>query len=463
MEAQPVAGRRLVLLLAVTCGVAVGNLYFPQAISPLIASGLRVQPDAAALVVTAVQLGYALGIFLLVPLGDRLPHRPLVVTLLGLTALNLLAAGAAPALPPLVGAGVLVGATTVIAPIVVALAAGLVPDDRRGAVTGTLLSGSIGGMLLSRAFGGSVGEWLGWRAPYLTAAAAVLLLATVLAFALPATTPPSRQRYPALLAETLRLLRREPDLRRSCFYQATIFGAFTAVWTGAALLLTSPAYRMGAQAVGVLALVNIATMLGTPFAGRQVDRRGSDTVNLVCMLAVIASAAVLWAGGLGGVTGLVALGLGTLILDVAMQSGMIANQVRIFALRPEARSRLNTAYMTCAFLGGGLGSWLAARAFTRLGWQGVCALIAALATLALARHLLHRRHSPRTPATSIAPTSIAPTSIAPTAAASTSVHPASGSSSASASASGSAPSSSSDSASSSGSTAVPGSTTTHPR
>ncbi|MEV0150845.1 MULTISPECIES: MFS transporter [unclassified Nonomuraea] len=385
--------RRLLLLLSLTCAVAVGNLYFPQAISPLIADALRVSPDSAALVVSATQLGYTVGIFLLVPLGDRVRHRPFIVTLLALTALSLLAAGSAPTLPYLVGAAALIGVTTMAAQIVVPLAAGLVADDRRGAVMGTLLSGSLGGILLARTFGGVLGERLGWRAPYLVAAVLVLLLATVLACTLPSTSPPSRQRYPALLAESLRLLRTEPDLRRSCLYQATIFGGFSAVWTCFSLLLTGPAYGLGLQVAGALALVSGVTMFCTPFAGRLVDRHGPDKVNLVCMLGALASAAVLAAGALGGTPGLAGLIAGILLLDVAMQSGMVANQARILALRPDARSRLNTAYMTCAFLGGSTGSWLGARAYAHAGWWAVCALLATLSTLALARHLaaLHRR------------------------------------------------------------------------
>ena len=389
--------RRLVLLLATTCGVAVGNIYFPQAVSPLVAAGLGVPADAAALVVTAAQLGYAVGIFLLVPLGDRLRYRSLIVALLGATGAGLLAASAAPALPALLGASVLIGVSTVVAPVIAPLAAGLVADDRRGAVTGMMLSGSIGGMLLSRTFGGVLGERLGWRAPYLLAAVVVLLVAIVLAFAVPTTQPRSQQRYPELLTESLRLLRTEPELRRSCFYQATVFAGFSAVWTALALLLTSPAYDLGASAVGVFALVGAATMICTPAAGRQVDRRGSDPVNLVCQLGAIASAAVLAVGAAGGVPGLVALAAGTLLLDVAMQCGMVANQARIFALRPDAGSRLNTAYMTCSFAGGAAGSWLGARAFAGFGWLGVCALVAVLAALALGRHLTRALSTAGTP------------------------------------------------------------------
>jgi len=384
----------VILLLAVACGVAVGNIYFPQAVSPSIAAGLHVTPDAAALVVTATQFGYATGVFLLVPLGDRVPHRRLIVTLLVLTGLGLLAAGAAPTLGPLLAAGALVGVTTVVAPIIGPMAAGLVSDDRRGVVSGALLSGSLGGMLLSRALGGTLGEWLGWRAPYLVAAALVLTIAIFLLRAMPATTPPSAQRYPALLAEPLRLLRTEPQLRRSCLYQATVFAGFSAVWTGVALLLTGPTYGLSASAVGVLALVNAGTMLCTPIAGRQVDRRGPDAVNLVCLVGAIASALVLTVGSLGGTLGLAGLVLGSLLLDVAMQSGMVANQVRIYGLRPEARSRLNTAYMTCAYIGGSIGSWLATRVYGHFGWLGVCTLAGALAASALACHLVTLLHRP---------------------------------------------------------------------
>jgi predicted MFS family arabinose efflux permease len=391
----PVLGKRLILVLALACGVGVANIYFPQAISPLIARGLHVSSGSATDVVTAAQLGYAVGIFMLVPLGDRLPHRRLLAVLLGITGLGLLAAATAPSLPVLVAASVVVGAATIVPQIIIPMAAGMVADDRRGAVTGTLLSGLIGGILLARAFGGFLGQWLGWRAPYLVAAVLAILLAVVLAIAVPKTAPSSRQRYPALLAASVHLFRAEPELRRSCFYQATVFAAFNAAWTSLALLVTGPRYGLGPSAVGLIALVGAASMFCTPIAGRIIDRRGADTVNIICMAGAVVAAAVLAYGIRGGAGGLIALTLGMLLLDVAMQCGQVANQTRIFALRPEARSRLNTAYMTCAFLGGSAGSWLGVRAYIRFGWLGVCALVAVLVSLALTRHLLHRRSTVR--------------------------------------------------------------------
>ncbi|MEU6665721.1 MFS transporter [Streptomyces sp. NPDC046727] len=396
--ARPPVPSWLVPLLALACGVGVGNVYFPQAVAPLAAAGLGVSPDAAAGVITATQFGYAAGIFLLVPLGDRLPSRPLLVTLLGLTGLGLCAAAAAPALPPLLAASALTGAATVIAPLAGPLAAGLVSEERRGVVGGTLLSGALAGMLLSRTAAGALGERLGWRAPYVLAALLTLAVALLLARVLPDTRPSSRQRYPRLLAEPLRLLRTEPALRRSCWYQATVFAGFSAAWTGLALLLTGPEYGLGTDAVGLLALVNAVTMVVTPFAGRQVDRRGADRVNLACFLLVAGSAPVLALGGLGGTTGLVSLVAGTLLLDVGMQSGMVANQVRVYAVGPGRHSRLNTAYMTCAYLGGSAGSWLGTRAYAWCGWSGVCGLVVLLTTLGPvrqpARHVTARRSRP---------------------------------------------------------------------
>lgn len=380
---KPVLSRPLTLLLSIACGVAVANIYFPQAISPLIAAGLKTSKSSAALVTTCSQLGYAAGIFLLVPLGDRLRHRRLVTVLLLLTTAGLVLAGTASALPALAAASALIGLTTVVPQILIPMAAGLSEPERRGEVTGTLLSGLIGGILLARTFSGTLGQWLGWRAPYLVAAAAVLVLAAAMAAFLPATAPSTGERYPSLVAASVRLLRTEPLLRRSCQYQVLVFAAFSAAWTALALHVTGPVYHLGTPAVGVLALVGAGSMVATPRAGRATDRLGPDAVNLRCLLGVLAAAAVLALGAVGGPVGLGALAVGMLGLDVAMQSGQVANQARIFALRPQERARLNTAYMTCAFLGGSAGSWLGVRAYSALGWNGVCGVVAVLGGIAL--------------------------------------------------------------------------------
>jgi predicted MFS family arabinose efflux permease len=384
----PALPRTLVLVLALACGVAVANVYFPQAITPLIAAGMNISPGSATLVAAATQLGYAAGIFLFVPLGDRLRPRPLVTTLLAVTGLGLIIASTAHSLTTLVSASVLVGAATVVPQILIPMAAGLVGTEQRGRVTGTLLSGLLGGILLARAFGGILGQWLGWRAPYIAAAVLAAISAAALARALPVTQPPSQQRYLTLLGDAVRLLRTEPELRRSCQYQATMFAGFTAVWTSVTLLVTGPTYHLGTTAVGLVALVGAGSVFSSPIAGRRADTLGAGRVNLACFTAAITAAAILALAGLGGTLGLVALVCGILLLDVAVQCGQVANQTRIFALPGDRRSRLNTAYMTCAFLGGSLGSWLGVRTYLWLAWPGVCGLLALLALTGLTAHLL---------------------------------------------------------------------------
>jgi predicted MFS family arabinose efflux permease len=385
----------MIPLLTLACAVCVSTIYFPQAISPLIAADLRVSPSAAAQTATGAQLGYALGVFLLVPLGDRLRHRPLIVALMVLTAGCLIAAGTARSLPVLLVAGSLAGVFTVVPQVIIPMVAGLVPDNRRGAVTGTLLGGLLGGILLARTFGGTVGEWLGWRAPYLVAAALILLLAAVLAVTVPRTDPAVRHHYPALLWQSLRLLGSQPELRRSALYQVLLFGGFSAAWTSLALLISGPRYGLGAETVGLIGLAGAVSVFVTPVAGRWIDRRGPEPVTLLAAVGVVLAAGLLAFGVLGGAAGLVLVIAGLILLDVAVQANQVANQSRIFALLPAARSRLNTAYMTCTFLGGTAGSWLGVQAYDRFGWGAVAGLIAFAALVALVRHLAHRPVSAR--------------------------------------------------------------------
>ncbi len=382
--------RRLTLLLALACGVGVANVYFPQAITPLIATDLHVSRGAGAFVATTAQLGYVVGIFFLVPLGDRLPRRPLIVSLFALVALGLLLAGGAPSLPILCALSAFVGAVTVVPQILFPLGADLAQGESTAGVVGALQGGLLGGILLARTFGGTLGQWLGWRAPYLVAGALALLIAGLLARLLPATPSSTTHRYPALLATSLRLFRTQPELRRACLYQASLFAGFTAAWTSIALFLTSSAYGYGTSAVGLVALVGAASIAAVPATGRLIDRRGSRGVSRAAFLGVVVSAAVLLTGTLHGRAGLLGLLAGMLLLDVSVQTSQVANQSRIFALLPSARSRLNSAYMTCVFLGGSAGSWIGTRVFLAFGWSGVCAVVGVAGAIALGRDLLPR-------------------------------------------------------------------------
>jgi predicted MFS family arabinose efflux permease len=260
-------------------------------------------------------------------------------------------------------------------------------------VLGVLLSGSIAGIVLARALGGVLAGALGWREVYAAAAALSLAMAVAVALVVPVRPVRSRAPYGALLLGAVALLRSEPDLRRSCAYQASVFAAFSAVWTTLALLVTGPVYGLGTEAIGLLSLVGVGTMVCAPLAGRLADRRGPDLVNGLALLGALAAAAVLAGGAAGGTPGLVALALGALLLDVSMQSSMLANHTRVLALRADARSRLNTALMTCVYLAGAAGSWLGLRAFAAAGWSGVSGLAAALVALGLLVHVTSRARS----------------------------------------------------------------------
>jgi predicted MFS family arabinose efflux permease len=383
---QVTLSRRVILVLAVACGVCVANVYYAQPISPLFAAEFHISKSAAAIVPTASQLGYAAGLFLLVPLGDRVRSRPLIMIMLALTTAGLVVAGTASGLAVLTLAVAAVGITTVVPQILLPMAAGMVEEERRGAVSGMLLSGLLGGILLARTFSATLGGWLGWRAPFLISAGLILVLAAVLFRLLPDSVPTSQQHYGALLAAPLRLLAAEPALRRSCLNQALMFGAFSAAWTTVALLLTGPAFGLSTQAVGVLALVGAGSVLSTPFAGRRIDRDGPELITLVCFAGVLASAAVLLLADLHGAAGLILLGAGMLLLDTFAQCSQVANQARVFALAGQARARANTAYMTSVFIGGSIGSWLGVRVYDGLGWPGIAGLVGVAALVALARH-----------------------------------------------------------------------------
>jgi predicted MFS family arabinose efflux permease len=261
----------------------------------------------------------------------------------------------------------------------------------KASTVGVLQGGLLGGVLLARTFGGVLGQWLGWRAPYLVAGVLAVLLAVVLAIALPSTASGTRRSYPALLGTTLALVKEQPALRRSGLYQALLFGGFSAAWTSIALLLTGPAYRYGTGIVGVVALVGAASVLIVPMTGRLIDRRGPDIVNTLCFVGLGIAALVLLAGLIHGPVGLAGLIVGMLLMDVSVQSSQVANQARIFALVPTARSRLNSAYMTAVFLGGSAGSWVGVRVYLSFGWAGVCALVALAGLAALVTHISRRR------------------------------------------------------------------------
>ncbi|WP_437940929.1 MFS transporter [Sorangium sp. So ce341] len=371
--------RGLVWLMAAVSGATVANLYYNQPLLGDIARELGGAGGALGLVPTMTQVGYAAGMLLLVPLGDSHERRRLIVVMAALASLALCGAALAPDLPWLIAASFAVGITSVVPQLILPFAAQLAPDEQRGRVVGMVMSGLLIGILLSRTVAGVVGTHLGWRAMFWAAAGLMVALGPVLRLALPAQPPAAAMSYPELLRSLGRLARSEPALRLHSALGALSFGAFSAFWATLALYLQGMPERHGPQVAGFFGLVGVAGAAAAPLVGRYADVRGDRRINALALGVLLASFGVLWL--LGG--WLWGIALGVVLLDLGAQANQISNQARVYALRPEARSRMNTIYMTTYFVGGAAGAWLGTAAWTRWGWLGVCAAGGAMSAAAL--------------------------------------------------------------------------------
>lgn len=371
--------RRLVLLLAVACGTAVANNYYAQPLLDVIARELGVSDAAAGLLVTAGQAGYVAGLVLIVPLGDLLQRRRLVAAASCMTAIGLAAAAVAPSFGVLAAATAVFGVTSVVAQILVPFSADLAGEEERGRVVGTVMSGLLVGILIARTVSGLIAGAFGWRAVYAIAAGVTAVLAAILWRALPAVPPRVDLRYRDLLRSIAGLFQEEPILRRRCLYGATTFASFGAFWTSVAFLLSGPPFHYGTSVIGLFGLAGLAGALAASFAGRLHDRGLSRPATGAFALCSV----VAWLPLAVARNSVVGLLVGTLVLDVGIQGIHILNQSRIYTLRPDARSRLTTAYMTSYFLGGAAGSALSALAWDAGGWLPVCAVGAAFPLIAL--------------------------------------------------------------------------------
>ena len=383
----PPLSRGLVLLLATTCGAAVANNYYAQPLLNTIANAFGVSDATAGLLVTAGQAGYALGLALLVPLGDLLERRRLITRLLVITAAAEAAAAAAPGFAVLASALAIAGVTSVVAQIVVPMAASMAPEAQRGQVVGTVMSGLIIGIMLARMVSGLIASAGSWRPVYVMAAAIMLLLAAVLRRVLPEVRPTERMSYRALLRSVLDLVREEPVLRQRMGLGAAALGCFSILWTPLAFLLSGPPYRYGTAVIGLFGIAGLAGAAIAPVTGRLADRGRGRYATLGAILALLGSWGLI---GLGAHS-LAALIAGIVMLDLGAQALHISNQSAIYALRPRARSRLNTAYMVAYFVGGAVMSAAASLLYSASGWGGVCVLGAATAAAALCLWLVTSR------------------------------------------------------------------------
>jgi predicted MFS family arabinose efflux permease len=367
LDARGRLRRGLVAVMAVATGLAVANNYYAQPLLSDIGRSLHMTSGEAGLIVTLAQIGYAVGLVFLLPLGDLVERRALSVVLSVATGVALLGMAWSPSPGVLLGAAALVGTCSVLAQVLVPFSASLAPEGERGRVVGMVMSGLLIGILLARTVAGAIAGAGGFRLVYLVAAVAMGAQGVVLFFVLPPYREEHALSYPALLASVVQLLREEPVLRRRAQYGLLSFGTFSAFWTSMAFLLARH-YRYSTAVIGLFGLVGAAGAVAATAAGRLSDRGWARRSTLVSSLLLVTSWAWLWWGG----TALGALIVGVLVLDVGAQGLHITNQGEIYKRRPEARSRLTAAYMVLYFVGGGVGSAGSAFAYDRLGWDGVC-------------------------------------------------------------------------------------------
>jgi predicted MFS family arabinose efflux permease len=383
MKSEPELSRGLVVLLAAGAAFAVASLYYAQPILGVLESDLGAGEREVGLVATMTQLGYAAGILLLAPLGDRYDRRHIIVMKAGLLAVVLVGAGLAPTIHVLWVASLGIGLAATLAQDIVPAAATLAPEARRGKVVGSVMTGLLLGILVSRVVSGFVAEYVGWRAVFLGAAGSVVLIAAALGRVLPAFASTSSLSYRALVASMFELFRRHRALRVAAVAQALLSVGFSAFWSTLAVWLHRPPYSLSSTVVGLYGLAGAAGALAAPIAGGRSDAEGPDSVaRLGAVVAAAGFAVMLVVPSLSVVTGLVTLAGAAIVFDFGAQTSLVAHQTIIYTIDPAARSRLNAVLLFTMFVGMSAGSALGIAALARWGWHGVAGLALACSVAA---------------------------------------------------------------------------------
>ena len=392
LEARHEMPSALVALFAFSAGAIVANIYYAQPIIELIAPDVGLSAQGASLIVSLTQIGYALGLFFLVPLADLLENRRLlIVSALAATA-SLVGASIASHPGAFLLMSLLVGLSSVTVQILIPLAAHLAPGPSRGRVVGTIMGGLLLGILLARPLSSMIAEHFGWRAVFVAAATMTLATVGVMAATMPRRVPEHRASYGQLLASLKHLFVRHPLLRRRALYQGLLFGAFSLFWTAVPLEL-SQQHGLSQVQIGLFALVGALGAVAAPIAGRLADAGHSQRASLVAMIVAAASFLPgLWSND-NSVLWLAVTGIA---LDFAVQMNMVLGQRAVYALDAASRGRLNALYMTSIFAGGAAGSAISSLLYSYAGWIGIVATGSGLALVALVSLLAHTHNSART-------------------------------------------------------------------
>ena len=390
-ETLPEAGAittRLAFLLSASCGIVVANLYYAQPLAGPIGAALGLSPGATGLIVTATQVGYVLGLLLIVPLGDLVENRRLVLSIMTVGTLALAAAGLATSGAVFLLCGCLIGVGSVAVQVIVPYAAHLAPEQVRGRVVGNIMSGLMLGIMLARPVASFLTDAFGWHAVFFISAAAMVCVSLVLRWAMPRRAPPPGQspvrlaRYGALLLSMLDLLRRTPVLQRRAAYHFCMFAAFSVFWTVSPLVLADT-FHLRQRGIAWFALAGVAGAVSAPIAGRVADR-GWTRAATGCAMACSALSFLLWhVGREGSVLALGALVLAGIAVDFGTSANLVLGQRAIFDLGAHVWGRLNGLYMAIFFCGGAVGSALGGWTYAWGGWEAASLAGLALPVIAL--------------------------------------------------------------------------------
>lgn len=380
---EPAASPWVTLLMAAACGLIAANIYYAQPLVGLISADLGMSPGAAGLIVTMTQIGYGAGLLFLVPLGDLIENRKLILWVMGLAVVALSGAMLATNSLQFLASALLIGLGSVAVQILVPFAAHLAPEARRGRVVGNVMSGLMVGIMLARPVSSLITYFSSWHMVFLVSIIAMLVLGVVLARALPRRQPPPAPSYGRLLLSMATLMRTTPILRRRALYQACMFGAFSVFWTCTPLLLASPAFGMTQSGIALFALAGAAGAVAAPIAGRLADHGWVRPASAIAMTLGALSFLLTHLAEPGSDLSLALLVVAAIVLDFGVSANVVLGQRLIYNLGAEYRSRLNGVYMATFFVGGALGSALGGWSFAHGGWTAASWLGFALPVLAL--------------------------------------------------------------------------------
>jgi len=361
---------KMVMLFAAACGLIVANLYYAQTLVGPIREATHLTSTAAGLIVTVTQIGYVLGLLFVVPISDIVENRRLTVVSLTVSVAALLMAAIAPNAAVFLTASLLIGIASVVAQILVPLAASLASEEQRGVVVGNVMSGLMLGIMLARPVASFIASLWGWRTIFVLSAIAIALLAALLARALPERKPAPSVSYGKLIASLGTLLRQTPPLRRRALYQACLFGAFSLFWTVVPLHLTEN-FGMSQTGIAWFALIGVGGAIAAPIAGRLADKGWSTRLTVSAMLVASLSFLLTSVFQNHSAAALVALFVAAFTLDMAVTGNLVVGQRTIYALGSAARGRLNGLFMSIFFIGGAIGSSLGGWAYACGGWPAV--------------------------------------------------------------------------------------------